>query len=220
MKGRTIIKAGSNAGAGLALAMPAHQLQPDPRDEQIALLRREIAELKERLKSDEQSAAKAVAKAREEGLTEGRRLEEKDDAARTALVLAATEKAAQSWRDRLESLESLAVALACEAVEQILGDSSDECDILARALGRQLTLLGREAVLAVHVSASDFDEAAVPLLESRSGATGINIVRNPGLRSGECRIDLKLGHLDIGPRSQWQAMRRHLETIAGDGPSL
>jgi type III secretion protein L len=76
-----------------------------------------------------------------------------------------------------------------------------------------MSRLRSEAVLAVHVSSADFpDEAALAALP----VGPVRVVALPELASGECRLDLVLGQIDIGPRTQWARLVEVLDGLTAD----
>ncbi|PSJ42205.1 FliH/SctL family protein [Allosphingosinicella deserti] len=214
MSARPVIKADAAMLAAQPFAAAPPPPRHDPRDDELASLRKEVAALQEALKAAAQAQQSAVAKAREEARIEGLRAAEKDDKARSATLRATGDKALQLWREKLAELDGLAAALAREALEKLLGPAAMEAELVQRALTRHLAMLGREAVLAIHVSADDFDEDEARRLEEAGANAPIR--RDSALSAGECRIDLKLGHVDIGPRTQWSLLRAELDALVGD----
>jgi len=84
--------------------------------------------------------------------------------------------------------------------------------VTCRALGRDLTLLldtgvscslAADSVVGVRVSAADFPGDALEALGARIDVARTRLAIDPDLDAGGCRIDLKLGAIDVEPARQW-----------------
>ena len=65
------------------------------------------------------------------------------------------------------------------------------------------------------VSARDFaDETALAALGAEANTGSVRLLADGDLESGECRIDLQLGHVDIGAGTQWAQVAAFLDGLA------
>lgn len=191
-------------------------------DPQILALRAENQALKDKLEQQkakvselnaEADAAfrKGEAKGREAALREA----EDQGQKRLARLEAGIGHAQSAFAEAMENLERLAPALAHEALAAILGQADDRPQLVAAALRNQLQGLEARAIIQVEVSASDFpDDDALARLEGTLGSLGPVIHASVALKSGECRIRLKLGTLEVGLDRQWTGLAALLRDMA------
>lgn len=186
------------------------------RSEREAALEEEIDALGAALAQQRDAAAEAEAQAREEGRREGRAAADEAAAERRATLEEALAALRAGLDVRLDGIEQLAALLARAALARLFDEWCDGAEFVQRSLARQLALLRRETVLAVHVSAADFgDEAALAALAARANATGIALRADTALPSGGCRIDLRLGHVDLARCRQWRQLAALLDDFTG-----
>jgi type III secretion protein L len=169
---------------------------PDPR---LAELEAEIARLEAMLVSQKKEAVRAIEAAK----AEGRDAAVAADASRTALVERGLAEARAAWDKRLEELELLAVTLARAALAKMFGDSADLGELVTRTVAHHMAGLAADSVVGVRVSAADFSGDALDALSARIAIARTRLAIDPDLDAGGCRIDLKLGAIDIEPARQW-----------------
>jgi flagellar biosynthesis/type III secretory pathway protein FliH len=168
----------------------------------------------ERLRSD-------VTRAFHEGEVEGRKLglleaQSREDASLAALGEALTQ-ATRELQGTFASLEDLAVAITSTALAKILDDPSERAELVASLIRRQLQDLESQALLHITVSAVDFaDEDALARLASALGRA-VKLEAQEGLPSGECRMKLTLGVLDVGLGQQRERLQQVLKSGAEAG---
>jgi type III secretion protein L len=135
-----------------------------------------------------------------------------------AAVCAGVDQARAAWNDRLAELDALAAMIAQASLGKLFGDAPDLTELVTRSIRQRTQTLGRESVVSIRVSGVDFpDEAARDALRSAVNLGSSELVIDPSLTTGECRLDLKLGSIDIGVASQWRALDRFFdELIAGE----
>lgn len=209
-----LIKAGTGTGdAGVrCFAMPRPDLLtavaiPSEHDTRIAALEEEVATLRAALAEAAGIGAKAEEKAHEEGFTAGTAAARRDEDARLKAIAAGAAAAAADWSEKLDALDGLAAALAQAALGRLFADAPDWREMVCRNLARQLQDLRRDAVVAVRVSAADFPDAA-SLAEAggRLQLGTVAISADPALEAGSCRLDLRLGHVDLSLPRQWAVL--------------
>ena len=188
---------------------------PAARRPEIVALEAELAALKQGLADAEARRQEALLAARAEAAEEATAAYRRDDAAALATLESALEEATRSLNTRIDSMETLALLLCETALAKIFGDTNDYTDLVARALQLQLAGLRREAVIAASVSAEDFpDAASLVALEARLGANNLSLRRDHQLGKGACRLDLRLGHIELSIPDHWQELQALLRQLA------
>ena len=220
-----VIKARSAATMVRALGQDSQTARrdtraPGPSEAELALAAatREIARLQAALAEMRSRAPEAERLAHETGRRQG--LEEAADETDRliAAVSAGVDQARAAWSDRLAELDALAAMLAQASLSKLFGDAPDLTELVTRSIRQRTQTLGRESVVSIRVSGADFpDEAARDALRSAVAAGSSELVIDPALSTGECRLDLKLGSIDVGVASQWRALDRFFDLlIAGE----
>jgi flagellar biosynthesis/type III secretory pathway protein FliH len=180
----------------------------------------ETERLRAALARAEADAAKQAAAAHEDGRREGLAAASEADDRRLKAVSDALADARAAWDERLAALDHLALLVARTALSKFFEAGEDLPNLVARTVARQIGTVRRETIVALHVSALDFpDEEALAALADRSGSGAIEIVADPALKSGECRMDLGLGHVELGLQSRWRELSRLLEEMADEEAS-
>jgi flagellar assembly protein FliH len=206
---------GGGAHKVRAFLDPAPSAEAPARDPRLVALEGEVDELRAALAAERIAAGKAVAAARTEGERLGKAAAGGAAAKQVAALVGGVEAALEAWGERLAGLDALAAALAKAALAKLFDDSEGPSRFVAGLLARQMRLLRRDSLLAVRVSAADFtDEAALAALGAEAGAGSVRIVADADLAPGECRIDLQLGHIDIGAGAQWAQLAAFLDELA------
>jgi flagellar biosynthesis/type III secretory pathway protein FliH len=162
------------------------ELALDEAREKIARLGAQLVAI-DKERSDERDAAYAA------GLKEGAERAADGADRRLARVREAGDVALDIWRARLSELDILAAMLAQGAIAKVFSPHADLADLVARAIGAKVAQLRAESVVAIRVSNEDFEEPSAIVAAAR----GAEIICDPLLKSGECRIDLRLGEVDL-----------------------
>jgi len=193
---------------------------PEPSEAELALAAamREIERLQTALAEMRARAPEAERLAHEAGRQQGlEEAEEKADRV-VAAVCAGVDQARAAWNDRLAELDALAAMLAQASLSKLFGEASDLAELVTRSIRHRTQILGRESVVSIRVSGEDFPDAvAREALRSAVAAGSSELVVDPALSTGECRLDLKLGSMDVGVASQWRELDRFFDLlIAGE----
>lgn len=189
------------------------------RDPRIEALEREIEELRAALAAQRLDGEQAVKTARAEGERQGRTAAGDASDKQLALLGKGVDSAVAQWEARLSDLDGLAPALARAALGKLFEEGEDQKKFVAGAIARQLRLLRRESLIAIRVSARDFaDEPSLAALGAEAGTGSVRLVGDGDLKSGECRIDLQLGHIDVGAGTQWAQVAAFLDGLAEREP--
>ncbi|HEX8223872.1 MAG TPA: hypothetical protein VF605_08660 [Allosphingosinicella sp.] len=196
------------------------ELPPAPGlDPRIEALEREIDRLRAALAAQRAESEQSVKAARTEGEREGRAAAGDAADKRLALLGKGLDSAVATWEARLGDLDGLAPALARAALAKLFDDGEDHKLFVAGVIARQMRLLRRDSLIAIRVSARDFeDEQALASLGSEAGTGSVRLVADGDLEPGECRIDLQLGHLDVGAGTQWAQVAAFLDGLAEREP--
>jgi flagellar biosynthesis/type III secretory pathway protein FliH len=217
-----LIKSAAAAGAARPFAAvgASHELNParepgwKPAER---LLEERIAALEAELAGDREAVSARLAEAREQGAREA--LETRSDAEEQALAAleAALGAALEQWRERLASWDRAAAGIARAVLEQVFVADEQRAALVESAIARKLAALNSASLVEVRVSAEDFGEArALEAAAARLGR-GVRLAGDPALRSGECLVDLKLGHADLGLGGQWRRIEALLERLEREG---
>jgi flagellar biosynthesis/type III secretory pathway protein FliH len=211
--------------SGLIKGSAAHSVRPflDPavlpsapaRDPRVDALERQVEDLGAALAAQRIESEQAVKAARAEGERQGRAAAGDAAEKQLATLGKAVDSALARWHSRLDDLDGLAPSLARAALGKLFDDGEDLSRFVAGAIARQMRMLRRESLIAIRVSASDFkDEQALAALGAEAGTGSVRVVADGDLASGECRIDLQLGHIDVGASTQWAQVAAFLEGLA------
>jgi flagellar biosynthesis/type III secretory pathway protein FliH len=178
--------AGAVALADAPVPRSPAELALDEAHDRIARLEAQLLAI-DKERRDERDAAHAA------GLKEG--AARADDAAerRLSQIREMAASALDVWRARIGELDILAAMLAQGAVAKLFSPHADLSDLVARAIGAKVARLRAESVVAVRVSSEDFAEPSAVV----AVAGGAEIICDPLLKSGECRIALRLGEVDL-----------------------
>jgi type III secretion protein L len=189
---------------------------------EVTALRREIADLRRDLAAREEEFARirdAETGLFRQGEIKGRRQGEAEADQRRSDHLQLLARAVEGARDQLgrelKALEPLALLIAKEAVAKVLGDPEKYGEILCAVVSYQVSQLEAKSIICVNVSDRDFaSEEELAIFRGRLGRDDTKIRAVPELAPGDCRIDLTLGSLDVGPRRQIERVAATLEAMA------
>lgn len=211
----------SVAGAARALnsGAEAHPEPPvDPVLARLTTLETELAERELSIAGHEAGLASAYA----DGEAAGRIAAEDDFVEDRGEALNALKDALGSAKselaDALSALERLALLVAAEAVEKLLGDAAHYQETLARLISHQVSKIDAASIVSIDVSRDDFaDTREVAAIKETIGCVRDKLAVVDELAAGECRIKLAVGALDVGLGQQWGSIKTLLETLAADG---
>jgi flagellar biosynthesis/type III secretory pathway protein FliH len=185
---------------------------PEPTSREELLVAR-VAELEAVIVRREEALPHQLAEARSAGAREA--LEERSDAEAQALkaLKQALADAQTNWAQQLQSWEGLSIGIARAVLEQVFSNPADRPLRATSAIRSRLQILETSSVIRVRVSSEDFPDP------DQLGSTGtelgsdVELVPDSKLRTGECVIDLKLGHADIGLPAQWGRISQLLDRL-------
>jgi type III secretion protein L len=159
----------------------------------------------------------AVEEARRQGEAHGRAIGLAEGSQQAEQALAALTdgigRACEAVSHDTKSLEQLALLVAQAALERVLGPDADQRTLVAEIIARQIELLGAQAILLVEISGKDFAHSDLLELKARISER-VEIRATDDIARAGCRIKLRLGSLEVGPRQQWSALSAELSKIA------
>ena len=193
---------------GSAARTAAQEPEPAPlpsvADERLEAIEQENAVLRRQLEAAAEAERDAEARGRDEGRREADEAARVEDDRRLEALRTGLDGALEKWRERLDALEALAPLIAHAALAKLFDDRDDYAEMATRMVALQIGRMRRDTIVAVHVSPRDFgDEESLAGLAARLGAGELALGRDPALGPGECRIDLRLGHVDVSVPGQW-----------------
>ena len=200
-----------NEAGDLRREAPVRTVSTTPRsaglEDEIENLRKLLADAETRHQRD---LATKVEQARRDAADSYRRNDEEALAALTASL----GNAAVDALSNLGGAERLALLLCDAALARVFSNPAAHQDLVARAIRRQVEQLRADLVLAVRVSVDDFPDAVhIRQLQEALGLQ-FDIKRDPRLLAGCCRIDLRLGHIDLSLPAHWNALQAELRRLA------
>lgn len=176
-----------------------------------AALSAEVAKLKAALGAAETRHAEELRKIAADNFADGERAGRADavrnEAASLEALRAGVAAGVADISRRFDHLESLAGALCRVALEDVFSPSHDYREQSARMLRRQIETLKPDTVLGVAVSAADFPEdGALTDLARELGLQPSAFRVDPALAAGNCRMQLRLGQLDLSLSDHWEGL--------------
>lgn len=94
-------------------------------------------------------------------------------------------------------LEQFALDLAETALARLIGDTSWRRDLLLETLSHHTRALAADAIVVIHVSPDDLPEGS-DALSSLPAHIASRVRVQPDLTTGQCRVELRAGTLDVG----------------------
>jgi flagellar biosynthesis/type III secretory pathway protein FliH len=183
--------------------LTALQAEIQTRDSEITLLHAEI----------EQAHKRGLEEGRERGRSEA----EDRQASRVALLERSLGLAQESVADGIKALEQLAVLLARDCLDIILGNADYRSELVTEIVRTQAVRVERAMLVDVKVSREDFsDQESLNAIAERAGVTTSVLSTKTDMPSGDCLITLRLGSIDVGLGRQWGVLRETLDQIAAE----
>jgi type III secretion protein L len=219
-----IIKSAAANAVVREIPMPQPALVEETRAEERC--ERRIAELEARIATltreatDLRADAKAAfVRGEEEGRRAGQRQAEDREQERLAALAQAIANARKELSEALGATERLAALLAKSCLDKLFAEDGENGARVCALLRVQMGRIERQQLIAVEVSPDDFSDEALGQLRAVLANDAVTIRRNPDLPTGSCRLQPRLGEIDIGLGTQWRAIAGLLERLAeGEGP--
>lgn len=201
----TLLKSGAEASVLVwpDAGAPAQAQASDP----VKLaLEAEIVRLNTKLSNQEGAHDAAIAKVRAETRIEVQNAFRREEEKALALLEQALERARADVQMSLQSIDSLALALARTALETVFTPADDYCERIERAITHEIAALKRDIVVAIDVSPGDYArEDTLHALSARIGQ--VEIKTDAALARGACRLRLTHGEVEISLSAHWRNLK-------------
>jgi flagellar biosynthesis/type III secretory pathway protein FliH len=181
----------------------------------IATLEAEVRECDEAIRALQSDVERAFKQGKEEGRNAGFAQAEDRQAERLSLLESGIRAAQTKLSEYVTSLDRLSVLLAQDCLDILLGSCADRADLVRRIIAAQVGHIDKSMLLEIEVSREDFPdgESLVTLSHKVDLPTGM-LTAGPGLVSGDCMINLRLGRMNVGLRQQWGVLKDLLSQMA------
>ena len=186
----------------------------DPRLMRLSELEALVHQLRDEAAAARDDARAAFAHGRSEGIRQGLEQAESLEAERIAQLSGALLGARARFDEALVEVDRLAAWLARSALDKLFGETDGNGDRVCALLRHQFETIERAGVVEVAVSGEDFPDTAIGRVRELVGSDTIAICRDPDLHSGSCILRPRLGEIDIGLQTQWQAVGALLDQCA------
>ena len=196
-------------------ASPELSVVPEPDPLLIAALAERDA-LDKDLTELREASRIAIEAARREGHEKGLAAAKANQDEQLAVLSRGVDAALAEWRERITQSETLAALFTHAALAKLFENPEDRAELVLGLIARQIAGLRSEALLSLEVSRADFPDPS-DLEERLPALEGAKIRSSIALKSGECRLNLKTGQVDLGIPTQWPALSKLLLEFAGGG---
>lgn len=185
-------------------------------EQAISLIQSRDVEIERLTEEIDRAAREAEAKGHENGL----KAAADRQAERLTLLKASVAQAVNLLKDELAGLERLAPLVAAEALERLVGDGGARADLLRDIVVRTVAHLDADTIVRVEVASTDFPDTTALAADATLGAQRRIEVRHASdLKSGDCRVRLVLGELEVGINQQWGRLSDLLRDLALPEPA-
>lgn len=172
-----------------------------PEEDRVAALETALKEARDNLGALRQQHAadseKIRADAHAKGVAEG----ERRNAMLVETLGKAMARAETAMAEGLNESSELALVLARSALGQVFADRGTWQAMVADIIAVRRAQVDESLLLCIRVSAKDFpDEAALAAIGYEDAR--VSLIADAKLARGECRFDLRLGTIDVGPATQ------------------
>lgn len=218
----TLIRPGDRADEkqpwrALAGALAPTAAAVDPVLEQLRL---EVAALRQALADSKEDHSVQLSRARAEAKADAEAHFQRDETKALALLKETCGDARAALAEKLAEMDGLALLFCETALTPILGDADAYRDLVTHAIRRQCDALARDLIVRVVMSAADFPNAASGgALAQSIGLGGVDVVTTPDIVAGACRIELKLGAIDLSVSQYWSALQARFASLVSPDPA-
>jgi flagellar biosynthesis/type III secretory pathway protein FliH len=222
-----VIKASATVGSEIVRPIPSggniqagtqHSEPVPPLIQQIDTLQAVLDDKQKQIEAHpgelEKAYEKGLLQGRADGLLEAQTREE----SRLDALRRGVEVANEALSHQLQGIEALALLLAQDCFEKVIANPCWRADVVTELIRAQMMQIEESMAVAIEVSSLDFpDQAALDNLCSGLGLRSLAVVTDSSLDSGDCKMTLRLGQLDIGLNRQLQAVNELIERTALSG---
>lgn len=180
-------------------------------EQAVSLIQSRDVEIERLTAEIDRAARDAEAKGYEDGLKAAEHRQEE----RLTLLKAGVDQAVTQLSGELAALERLAPLVAEEGLARLVGEGGDRCDLLRDMVVRAVAELDADTIVRVEVASTDFPDTTAIAADASLGAQRrIEVRHASAMRSGDCRIRLVLGELEVGLNQQWGRLSSLLRGLA------
>ena len=190
----------------------------DPRLEEISRLNKALEKAEAEVEQGKKASEEAVKKAYEEGRAAALLSIEKNDKENLALLKTNLEALSDSLDKQMASTDLLSLAIAQAALRNLFESEESVPEIVVNLIKRQLRDIRQKLITEIVVSQSDFPDAQSldDLIAQFGSGFPIKIRSQGNMKSGDCRIELRLGYIDLSLKDYWEDLCFLCEEIANE----
>lgn len=181
---------------------------------QLATLQAELQARSLEVRALHDEVAAAYVRGQEEGRLAGRSEAEDRQAQRVALLERSLQQVQNEIGEGIKSLEQLAVLLARDCLDVLLGNPNYRAELVGEIVRTQVARVERSLLVDIRVSPDDFPDAqALAAVAGHAGIDTTSLSTSPSTPGGGCVMTLQLGKMDVGLAQQWGVLREALDEI-------
>lgn len=178
--------------------------------EQVASLEAALAQARATIGEHAAALRDAGEHGRQEGFAEGQKAAQNGQAAALERLSLGLERAERDRLAQMAAVETFAILVARSGLERVFGPASDKAALVEAIIRQQLRDLSADLLMRVEVARCDFPDAS-SLAKLGLAFPGLDVAAIEAFKSGDCRMALRLGGLEIGVDQQWSRLRRLIE---------
>lgn len=191
---------------------------PTLEERTIAALHADIEDLRQALKDAETRRLSDVEAAHKKGRDEAQAEFKRSEEDALAALKTAAAGALSALEAHFAEADKFGLALALAALEKIVAEPARYQELIVACILQQVKGLRQDTILSILVSNTDFtDEISLANLAAGLGASAI-VTASPRLSAGECRIELRLGAIDISLPEYWTKLQAQCRRLLGREP--
>lgn len=195
-------------------AIPAATAPPE--EDRVAALETALMEARGNLAALRQQHAADSEKIRAEAHARGVAEGVQRNAALAETLDKAMARAEAAMAEALGETSDLSLVIARSALRQVFADHGVWQAMVADIIAVRRAQIDDNLLLRIRVSASDFSDGPA-LAAIRPDDARATLIADPKLASGECRFDLHLGEIEIGPATQGRNLLAFIDRQLADG---
>jgi flagellar biosynthesis/type III secretory pathway protein FliH len=188
---------------------------PPISDAEYRALEIEVKALRQTLEQSIQDHALALEEASRTAHESALREANEKERERIATLRTEMTQAVGHWRKSLDDMELLALALAHTALDRLLSDPANKHDLVKGSIRRQVESLRRDSILKICVSPEDYSDDTLRHLASEFGK-GLIFALDPELQTAACRIQLRLGQIELSLPQHRGALDKLWRSLSGE----
>ncbi len=130
------------------------------------------------------------------------------------MLASSIREARDSFAVKIEELNASAVMICENALARLLGNPARYGELIEVAIKHHLEVLQQDMVINLRVSAEDFpQQESLAAIANAAKTSPASVEHDPSLKSGSCRVELRLGTIDISLPEYWNALQRSFSRL-------